>query len=132
MSARNILMAAAGSAAAPTGQVAFTTPGTHLWIVPAGVTSVCVVCVGGGALPYLNDPYSDGGDSYVTRGYAGPTLCHAGGGKCYYQTGGTMNKGPGGLVIVGTGGNGGQGGYIAGGGGEIGRASCRERVSSPV
>ena len=49
MSVRNILMAAAGaSTAAPPGQVAYTTPGTYAWTVPAGVTSVCVVCVGGG------------------------------------------------------------------------------------
>lgn len=91
-----------------------------MWTVPANVRSICIVCVGGGALPYLNDQYSDGGDSYVTRGYSGPTLCHAGGGKCYYQTPSTMNRGPGGLVIVGTGGNGGQGGYIGGGGGGAG------------
>jgi len=30
------------------GQEAFTTPGTYTWIAPAGVTSVAVVCVGGG------------------------------------------------------------------------------------
>ena len=30
------------------GQVAYTTPGTYSWTAPAGVTSVCVVCVGGG------------------------------------------------------------------------------------
>jgi len=31
------------------GQEEFTTPGTHSWTAPAGVTSICVVCVGGGA-----------------------------------------------------------------------------------
>lgn len=30
------------------GQQAFTTAGTFSWTAPAGVTSVCVVCVGGG------------------------------------------------------------------------------------
>ena len=30
------------------GQAAFTTPGTYTWTAPAGVTSVSVVCVGGG------------------------------------------------------------------------------------
>ena len=30
------------------GQQAFTTPGTHTWTCPAGVYSVCVVCIGGG------------------------------------------------------------------------------------
>ena len=29
------------------GQQAYTSPGTYSWIVPSGVTSVCVVCVGG-------------------------------------------------------------------------------------
>ena len=27
----------------------FTTPGTYSWMCPIGVTSVCVVCIGGGA-----------------------------------------------------------------------------------
>ena len=31
------------------GQQAYTTPGTYSWTVPSGVTSVSVVCVGGGA-----------------------------------------------------------------------------------
>lgn len=30
------------------GQAAFTTPGTYTWVAPEGVTSVSVVCVGGG------------------------------------------------------------------------------------
>jgi len=29
-------------------QAAFTTAGTFSWTAPAGVTSVCVVCIGGG------------------------------------------------------------------------------------
>lgn len=33
---------------APVGQVAYTTPGTYLWTVPAGVTSISAVCVGAG------------------------------------------------------------------------------------
>ena len=121
MSIRDLLMTAAGtpSEALP-GQVVYTAGFAIPWAVPANVRSICILCVGGGALPYVNNPYSDGGDSYVTRGSGGPTLCHAGGGKCFYQTPGTMNNGPGGLVIVGTGGNGGQGGYYAGGGGGAG------------
>jgi hypothetical protein len=31
------------------GQVGYTNPGTYTWVAPAGVTSVCAVCVGGGA-----------------------------------------------------------------------------------
>ena len=121
MSVRNILMAAAGASnAAPPGQVEYTNSGIHPWVVPAGVTSVCIVCVGGGAVFYNGSPVSDGGDSYVTMGYGGPVLCHAGGGKSYYQTAGNTIQGPGGLVIVGTGGKGGQGGFVAGGGGGAG------------
>ncbi|NCX94319.1 MAG: hypothetical protein EBX40_06565, partial [Gammaproteobacteria bacterium] len=30
------------------GQQSYTTPGTYTWVCPAGVTSVSVVCVGGG------------------------------------------------------------------------------------
>lgn len=30
------------------GEAEFTTPGTYSWTAPAGVTSVCVVCVCGG------------------------------------------------------------------------------------
>lgn len=32
----------------PPGQDLFDTPGTTSWLCPAGVTSVCVVCIGGG------------------------------------------------------------------------------------
>jgi hypothetical protein len=31
------------------GSVSYTTPGTYSWTAPAGVTSVCAVCIGGGA-----------------------------------------------------------------------------------
>ena len=30
------------------GEESYTTPGTYSWIAPANVTSVCVVCIGGG------------------------------------------------------------------------------------
>lgn len=36
------------------GEISFTLPGTYIWTVPAGVTSVCVVAVGGGGSPYIN------------------------------------------------------------------------------
>lgn len=38
-----------GPDAHPTGEAVFTTPGTYNWTVPAGVTSVSAVAVGGGA-----------------------------------------------------------------------------------
>lgn len=37
------------AASADWGSVSYTTPGTYSWTAPAGVTSVCVVCIGGGA-----------------------------------------------------------------------------------
>ncbi len=50
---------------APTGQVAFTTPGTYQWIAPAGVNSVCVVAVGAGGR---------GGSSWSSGGNGGGGL----------------------------------------------------------
>ena len=41
----------------PTGQQAYTTPGTYQWTCPAGVGKVCVVCIGGGG------GYTDGSAS---------------------------------------------------------------------
>lgn len=37
-----------GEAEGPAGQQAYTSAGTYSWVCPVGVTSVCVVCVGGG------------------------------------------------------------------------------------
>ena len=37
-----------GGESADPGGVVFTTTGTHSWTCPTGVTSICVVCVGGG------------------------------------------------------------------------------------
>ena len=53
----------------PVGQQQFTTPGTTSWTAPAGVTSVCVVCVGGGsasggALAYRNNIVVVPGQTY--------------------------------------------------------------------
>ena len=59
------------------GQQAYTTPGTYTWTAPAGVTSVCVVCVGGGscngaALAYRNNITVVPGTGYsVVVGEAG-------------------------------------------------------------
>lgn len=40
--------AAASPSTAPAGQQSYTTAGTFSWVAPAGVTSVSVVCIGGG------------------------------------------------------------------------------------
>ena len=46
------------------GQQEYTTPGTYSWVAPAGVTSVCVVCVGGGGAGFsstVNSNLAGGG-----------------------------------------------------------------------
>jgi hypothetical protein len=43
------------------GGALFTTTGTHSWTVPAGVTSVSVVCVGPGGGRFQSDTQSSGG-----------------------------------------------------------------------
>ncbi len=37
-----------GSASGFSGEQVYVTPGTYSWVVPSNVTSVCVVCIGGG------------------------------------------------------------------------------------
>ena len=67
------------------GQEAYTTPGTYTWTAPANVTSVCVVCVGGGscngaALAYKNDvPVVPGTGYTVVVAEAGVSTGGAGG-----------------------------------------------------
>lgn len=76
----------------PRGQDEYTTPGMHTWVVPTGVTSICVVCVGGGAGTASN---VDGtGSSY----YGG------GGGGLTYKNNISVTPGVGYTVIVGGGG----------------------------
>jgi len=49
----------------PTGQAAYTSPGTYTWTAPTAVRSVCVVCVGGGG---------GGGNSWASAGGGGAGL----------------------------------------------------------
>lgn len=123
-----------GSGGPAVGQTAFTTPGTHYWTVPSGVSSVCVVCVGaggfgevtgpkaggGGALAYANNvAVTPGSVMEVVVGAVGSNydvmggssrfssgICEAGGGHSAY----TALPGAGGTVIYGTGSHGGDGG----------------------
>lgn len=48
-SLRRSAPASGGGGGGPVGQQAWTTPGTYNFTVPSGVTSICGVCVGGGA-----------------------------------------------------------------------------------
>mgnify|MGYP007000068715 len=47
-----------------TGQALYETPGIHYWTCPANVTSVCVVCVGGGGGDPTNGAAGQGQDSW--------------------------------------------------------------------
>ena len=74
MDARALMLAAADSGVeiAPPGQVSFTSAGTHIWTCPPGVTSVCVVCIGGGASGAVNRmstsrAYGGGGGSLAWK-----------------------------------------------------------------
>ena len=97
-----------------TDQVAFTTPGTYQWVCPAGVTSVSVVCVGGGyagggALGYKNNITVTPGASYEVRvGYSGNDS---------YFVSAAVVKGGGGLSQ-----EGGRSTFVGDGGGQGGAA----------
>jgi len=107
----------------PTGAQAYTTPGTYSWTVPDGVTSVSVVCIGGGGMATAS---GSPGERDGTNSSFGSAICEAGGGKgcsASYGAGGA-----GGTVIYGTGGPGGDGGSSggpgAGGNYGAGGAAC--------
>ena len=76
-----------GTATDAIGQDEWTTAGTHSWTAPAGVTSICVVAVGGGA----------GGTGILQAG---------GGGGLGYKNNITVTPGSSYTVVVGAGGQG--------------------------
>ena len=136
------------------GQQAYTTAGTYSWTAPAGVTSVCVVCVGGGSSGAFGNGGGGGALAYgnnisVTPGQSYTVVAGAGnvnpGGQSYfgsaallYANGGNGNSGgAGGGTARNGGGNGGNsggqscgpgggggGGGYAGNGGNGGDGTC--------
>ena len=93
-----------GASGPPQGQQAYTTFGTYSWVAPAGVTSVSIVAVGGGAfkgaggLGYKNNYAVTPGSSYaVVVGVAGSGGGASGGTSHFVTTsvvrggGGTAN-----------------------------------------
>lgn len=90
------------------GSVSYTTPGTYSWTAPAGVTSVCVVCIGGGAsgTNTTGNGTEYGGNSYFINT---TTVMGIGGPK--------NNSGTALGVTVG-------GGYVGDGGGNGGRVGA--------
>lgn len=120
----------AGGAADVVGQQAYTTPGTYSWTAPAGVTKVCVVCVGAGngrragGLGWKNNIAVTPGNSYtvvVGQGTYGnstpPTSYFINSSTVAGRGGRNVNSS---LLVggsyVGDGGGNGGGGYLAGGG----------------
>lgn len=95
------------------GDAIFTTPGTYSWVCPAGVTSVCAVCIGG-----ATDSYFKGVD--VVMGGGGPFGKNLPIGGTFVGDGGGNGGGTGSATNVsgrvsGEGG-GGAGGYTGDGG----------------
>jgi hypothetical protein len=118
-----------GGASGPApGQQAYTTQGTYTWVAPAGVTSVCVVCVGGGAylsaggLGWKNDIPVVPGNSYTVRVGNSSPFEFSNAQSSYFISEATVSGGGGvwqssGGTFVGTGGgNGGTSATFAGGG----------------
>lgn len=122
------------------GSQSYTTAGTYSWVVPAGVTSISVVTVGGGGggTGYPNGRGGGGGalayinNKAVTPGQTHTVVVGTGGGNnvtgtasymavsctTYVSAGGGLRGcscGTGGSVIAGTGYSGGQGGSNGGG-----------------
>lgn len=108
----------------PPGQQAYTTPGTYSWVAPAGVTSVCVVCVGaggprgGGGLGWKNNISVTPGNSYSVKvGSPNPNPAE----DSWFINSTTVKGGGGtggaGGSYVGGGGNGGEGAFGGGGAG---------------
>lgn len=142
------------SAAAPPGQIAYTSGGTYTWVAPAAVTGVSVVVVGGGGggnrfqggfggrLSYVNNTPVTAGASYTvvvggtvfgSTNY--PLPC---GSPSYFNTvgtvyarGGNVSSGPANVGSGGCGGNGGDGGGGGGAGGYSGAGGNGGVFSSP-
>lgn len=113
-----------------TGQTAYTSPGTYSWTCPAGVTSVCVVAVGGGGggagaatfagagggggLGWINNYAVTPGSAYTVVVGAGGTGGNAAngntGGNSYFVSTATVAGFGGGPGTQTTGGAGGSGG----------------------
>jgi hypothetical protein len=118
-----------GASGPPKGQQAYTTQGTYTWVAPAGVTSVCVVCVGGGSykgaggLGWKNDIVVVPGNSYSVRVGTASPFAGSNGQSSFFINDATVSGGGGvwqgsGGTYVGTGGGngGGSSGTLGAGG----------------
>ena len=104
------------AAPSSTGQTAYTTAGTYSWVCPAGVTSVCVVAVGGGGDGASSGSSGSGGglgwknNISVTPGQSYTVVVGGSSGDSYFINTSTVKGGGGG-------GNGGAAGTYTGDGG---------------
>ena len=62
----NSILFKSKSAGASSGDAVFVIPGSSTWTVPAGVTSVCIVCIGGGGGGSQSYIYNDEGNQITT------------------------------------------------------------------
>lgn len=131
---RALLMVSGGASGPPAGQIQYTSAGTYTFVVPAGVTSICVVCVGGGAGSGQNDLGNAGAGGLgwrnniaVTAGQSYTVVVGAGGqyqGGSYSEMNASLSSFYSGTVI-GYGGTyeGSGGGFTGAGGGNGGYRS---------
>ncbi len=123
----------------PTGQQAYTTPGSYSWTAPAGVTSVCVVCVGGGGAGFYNTStdYAGGcggglgwkNNIAVIPGNSYTVVVGSATGASSFISTGTVLGGAGGNGASGTAGIGGT--YTGDGGGNGGDGATYAFIPSP-
>ncbi len=143
----------------PVNQVAYTTAGTYSWTAPAGVSSVSVLCIGGGGggdtdvfsvpvgsnysgscggggggLGYKNNITVVPGNSYtVVVGAGGVTALSAtSGGNSYFISSGTVQGNGGTRGTTGGTGEGAGGGYVGDGGGNGGKGGGGRSFSYPA
>lgn len=114
-------------------EVLYTTPGTYSWTAPAGVTSIYVLCVGGGGQGTQSTPIAQS-SWFQSSSLAGGFVAGAGARGTAFS-GGSGGGGPGNSTFIGgsvyggsggnganrsstliTGGGGGAGGYLGNGG----------------
>ena len=81
----------------PPGQQEWTSPGTQSWTVPAGITDICILCIGGGA----------GGAGGGATGYR---CCGGAGGGGAWKNNVSVTPGEVLTIITGSGGSGNSGG----------------------
>lgn len=132
--------------AAPPGEHYYYNPGSYTWVCPAGVFSICVVCIGGGGggfqFDFMGVPFAVQGGGGGTLAYKNNfTVVPGQGYDLVVGAGGTGATQPSGALPSNTGGSGGQSFFnntttCQAGGGDGGRSayfsSNQTQSSAPV